>query len=203
MNSPSAIQIATNARLLRRSCESLLGISAGLIADGELNEQEILFLSTWLSENPEIAGSWPGEVIFKRVREVLSDGVISREEVAYLKKTLVELVGGNFSQEGAVPLETTTLPIEDTVTVVIPEATFCFTGQFVFGTRSACERAVEVRGGSVCGINKKLRYLVVGELSSRDWKYTSFGTKIETAMRLKSEGASLFVVGENQWAHSL
>ena len=62
MSDGHRIAVATDARLLRRSCESLLGIAAGLIADGDLNTQEVQFLSTWLSENPALAESWPGEV---------------------------------------------------------------------------------------------------------------------------------------------
>lgn len=203
MSNGVGIRVATDARLLKRSCESLLGIAAGLIADGEINEREVQFLSTWLSENPEISQSWPGEVIYKRVREVLSDGQITFEEAEYLKQTLVDLVGGSFCDEGAIASEATTLPIESAVSVVIPQSSFCFTGKFVFGTRDACERAVEARGGSVSSINKKLKYLVIGELSSREWKYSSFGTKIEAAMRLKQEGVSLYVVGEDQWVKSL
>jgi hypothetical protein len=32
--------------------------------------------------------TWPGEVIFKRVRQILADGVITAEECAYMQKTL-------------------------------------------------------------------------------------------------------------------
>ena len=67
--------IATESRLLKRSCESLIGICGGLIADGELNDREIIFLSTWLSENESMSQTWPGEVVFARVREVLADGI--------------------------------------------------------------------------------------------------------------------------------
>lgn len=203
MNERIAVHLATDARLLKRSCESLLGIAAGLIADGELNEREIQFLSTWLSEHSEVAESWPGEVVVKRVRDVLADGQITQSEADYLKQTLIGLVGGSFSEMGAIADDAVALPIERSVSVSIPQSSFCFTGQFVYGTRAACERAVETRGGSICGVNRRLRYLVIGELSSRDWKYSSFGTKIESVMRLKQEGAVVSVVGESQWVRSL
>jgi len=77
MNKQYAVAVATDARLLRRGTESLIGIASGMIADGELNNREIQFLSLWLSENQALATTWPGEVIYKRVREVLADGVIT------------------------------------------------------------------------------------------------------------------------------
>jgi len=203
MSNEFAIAAATDARLLRRGCESLIGIASGLIADGELNDREIQFLATWLAENRDLASVWPGEVIYKRVAEVLSDGVIASEERDYLQQCLTDLVGGAFAEDGAVPAEPTSLPLDSNTAVEISSASFCFTGQFLFGTRSACEKAVEHRGGRIASVGRKLDYLVIGELSSRDWKYSSFGTKIETAMKLKQEGVPLAIVGEAQWAKAL
>lgn len=199
MSKQVAIAVKTDARLLRRSCESLIGISSGLIADGELNDKEIQFLATWLAEHRELASTWPGEIIHKRVAEVLADGVITTEERNYLQATLTQLVGGSFAEDGGVPSEPTGLPFDAGVNIRIPEASFCFTGQFIFGTRAACEHAVHQRGGQIAPVGKKLAYLVVGELSSRDWKYTSFGTKIEAAIRFRTDGYPVRVVREAQW----
>lgn len=203
MNKQYSVAVATDARLLRRGSESLLGIASGMIADGELNDKEIQFLSVWLTENREIASTWPGEVVYKRVSEVLSDGRITAEERDYLQKCLTELVGGSFAEDGAVPGESTDLPVDRSALVKIPVCSFCFTGQFLFGTRSACEQAITLRGGRISSVNKKLDYLVIGELSSRDWKYSSFGNKIESAMKLKQDGASLAIVTEAQWIRAI
>lgn len=205
MSDPSAyaVRVATDQRLLRRGCETLLGIASGLIADGDLNAKEVMFLSTWLVEHEEIASSWPGEVVHKRVREVLSDGVITPAECDYLKHTLAEMIGGSFADEGGIAGDATKLPIDWQAEVKIPNAAFCFTGTFMFGTRSACTSATVCRGGAIAGVNKKLDFLVIGELSTRDWKYSSFGTKIESAMRLRQAGAALQIVAESQWVSVL
>lgn len=199
MSNEARVAAVTDARVLRRSFESLLGIAAGVVADGVLNDQEVLFLSTWLSANHELGGSWPGEVVHKRVREVLADGVITEVERQYLMETLTQLVGGSFSSDGAVPSTSSQFPLDHEVVIRVPDASFCFTGKFLFGTRASCERAIESRGGRIASIQRALDYLVIGELSSRDWKYSAFGTKIETAMRLKTEGSSLRIVSEAQW----
>lgn len=195
--------IATDARLLGRSCESLIGIAAGIIADGDVNKQEIQFLSTWLSEHCELAMTWPGEVIFKRVQHILADGVITEEECLYMQKTLTDLVGGSFSDDGGIASGAAVLPVDTDAVIRISQATFCFTGQFIYGTRAACERAVCERGGNVGTVSKKLDYLVIGSMSSRDWKNTSFGTKIEMAMNLKQNGADIVIVTESQWVAAL
>ncbi len=203
MSNGAAIAASTDARLLKRSFESLLGIAAGLVADGVLNDREVYFLSTWLTENQALGGTWPGEVVLKRVREVVADGVITDEERLYLLETLTQLVGGSFSADGAIPTTSCQLPIDADVSLCVRAASFCFTGKFLFGTRASCERAVEARGGQVAHLHRGLDYLVIGELSSRDWKYSAFGTKIETAMRLKAEGSRLSIVSEAQWVSVL
>lgn len=203
MKNLSPRDVATDVRLLGRSCESLIGIAAGIIADGKVNKQEIQFLSTWLSEHGELAMSWPGEVIFKRVQHVLADGVITEEECLYMQKTLTDLVGGSFADDGGIAVNPVALPVDTDAVINVSQATFCFTGQFIYGTRAACERAVCERGGSVGAVSRKLDYLVIGSMSSRDWKNTSFGTKIETAMNLKQSGAGLVIVTESQWAAAL
>jgi NAD-dependent DNA ligase len=198
-----AVFAATDARLLKRGCESLIGICGGLVADRELNDMEIQFLRVWLRENEALANTWPGEVVLKRIEAALADGVVSAEERSYLVDTLKELVGGSFSETGAVPAQATSLPINADAEVAFPDQTFCFTGQFLYGTRSACEKAVTDRGGQIAPVSKKLKYLVVGELSSRDWKHTSFGTKIESALAWQSKGAALAIVSESKWVQSL
>lgn len=73
---------------LLKSAESLLGLCPGLIADNELNEAEIGYLDAWLQEHRELADTWPGDVIACRLRAILADGIITRDEAEDLKETL-------------------------------------------------------------------------------------------------------------------
>lgn len=195
---------ATESRLLRRSCESLIGICSGLVADGDLNDKEIIFLSTWLAENESIARTWPGEVVFAKIREVLADGIVSPEERAYLVNILEQLAGGSFAETGAVGFSSNGLPTDDSVEVEIPGRLFCFTGQFLFGTRASCEKAISARGGSAASnITQKTHYLVIGELASRSWKNTSHGTEIESAVGLQAQGVPICIISEAYWVRKL
>lgn len=196
--------VATENRLLKRSCEALLGICSGLIADGELNDKEIIFLSTWLAENEAISKTWPGEVVFAKVREVLADGVVSPEERAYLVNIIEQLAGGSFAETGAIGFNSNGLPTDDSVEVEISGRLFCFTGQFLFGTRTSCEKAIGARGGEAApNITKKTHYLVIGELASRSWKNTSHGTKIENAVSLQAQGVPIRIISEAHWVRKL
>jgi NAD-dependent DNA ligase len=187
-------------RLLVRSCEALIGICSGLIADGQLNDKEITFLRTWLSGNDGLRQTWPAEIIFRRIEEVMADGLITVDERQYLIQTLEDLVGGSFADTGAISTTSTRLPINNDVQIVVPEQSFCFTGQFLYATRSACERLLSNWGGIVVpNVTKKTNYLVIGELASREWKHSSHGLKIEKAIDAQNQGSNIKIIAEAQW----
>lgn len=188
---------------LNRSLGALLGIAQGLLCDGHLNDQELRFLRDWLIKNDSIAATWPGDVIHARVRDVLADGVVTHEERTYLMETLQQLIGGTL-EELADATHVTELAFDRNATVTIPDFTFCLTGDFVFAPRSHCESLIEKLGGIVSSsVTKKLNYLVVGGLGSKEWKHGSFGTKIEKAIEYKRSGLSILIVHEDQWASAL
>lgn len=198
--------MSNDAHKLRKSCEALLGICAGILADGQINEGEVRFLDLWLKDNPGIADVWPGEVVAKRIREILSDNIITTEELAHLKNTLTELIGGTLQDTGSTAGLSTRLPLNDDRAnpIIFDNTAFCFTGNFIFGTRAACERAVEQRGAMAFGnITANLEYLVVGTMVSADWANTSHGRKIEKAIEYQNKGYRVLIISEEHWVKNL
>jgi len=187
---------------MRTSCAALVGIVQGLLADGHLNDAEIRFLRDWLKSAETVALTWPGTVIAAQVAGILEDGKVTEEERAHLSGTLEQLLGGRLDEVAEAPL-VSSLPIDRLEAIEIKERMFCFTGDFVFGPRKICEKAVTDRGGSIGNVTKQLHYLVVGGMGSPEWKHGSFGTKIEKAMQHKQAGVRLFIVHEDTWAASL
>jgi NAD-dependent DNA ligase len=190
---------------IHKALATLVGICSGLIADGQLNDSEILFLDTWLRDNEELCETWPAEVIAARVRAVLDDGIITEEERADLTETLAQLLGGNPTEDGATGGLATRLPVD----LIAPEdhgiagRTFCLTGKFLYGPRSRCQAAITSRGGLIsANVTQTVHYLVIGTLASRDWKHPSHGLKIEKAMEYKKT-RPLFIVAEEDWTKLL
>ena len=60
------------------------------------------------------------------------------------------------------------------------------------------EERIKSAGGKISnGITQKLDFLVVGTLSSRDWKFSSHGRKIEKAVSYRDDnGAKLKIISE-------
>lgn len=201
-----ARRFATEKRLLRRSCESLLGICAGMLADQKLNQDEVYFLDHWLAENAAVAETWPGSEIARRVRAVLADGRLTRDEMEHLKHTLSSFLGGTLEETGSTTggLPIRALPFDEDGEIDFGGRTFCLTGEFFYGTRSNCSRAIEERGGTVlAGVRRDLNYLIVGALANPEWKHSSFGTKIEKAMIYRGKGLEILIIPEDRWTAAL
>ena len=83
-------------------------------------------------------------------------------------------------------------------------ARFCLTGIFN-RSHDDLKAAIESRGGAVAeNVSRRLRYLVVGSSGSTEWKYGTFGTKVEKAMLIKDEdGAALSIISEAQLVAAL
>lgn len=188
---------------MRRSCGALLGIVQGILADGALNDAEITFLGSWLSNNEAVAAVWPGSVIANQIAAVIADQTITEAERTHLQTVLQQLVGGTL-EELAESTHVSSLMLDSVSSIEFADRSFCLTGDFVFGPRSVCESAISRRGGLVQpGITKKLHYLVVGGLGSPEWKHGSFGSKVEKALEYKQRGQPLLLIHEDIWAASM
>lgn len=199
-----AVLYATQHRLDTRAMQTLLGICTGIAVDDHINDKEIVFLKTWLNENSSVAEYWPGSSIAARIDTILTDGIITQEEKEDLLSLLRDITGNNFSETGAAAPDAPALPIDDDPSIYFHNKLFCFTGRFFYGTRPACERVILNLGGmSVDSVSKKLDYLVIGALIEPAWAHTTYGRKIESAMKHKEAGSEIAIVSEQQWTQAV
>lgn len=191
-----AIQHRTDTKAM----QTLLGICTGICADQNINDHEISYLRTWMLENPVVASQWPGSAIKSKIDSILDDGIVTADERDSLLLILRELTGNFFHSTGAAVPEGPAIPIDDDPSIFFKNMTFCFTGQFLYGTRAACERVVLSLGAMpVDRVSKKLDYLVIGSMIEPSWANTTYGRKIEMAVNYRDQGAELTIVSERQW----
>lgn len=204
MTIDTAIEACVNQRNLTKATQTLLGICSGIAADGHVNDHEIAFLRTWLSEHKDIAAVWPGSAIARRIDEVVADGVVTADERESLLAALRQASGNTFSETGTSTLAAPSIPLDDDPSIFFRNMTFCFTGNFYYGTRACCERAVlKAEAMAVDRVTSKLDYLVVGSVIEESWANTTYGRKIETAIQRRSRYGSPCIVSEEQWVKAL
>ena len=193
------------ARISGRNLDELMGFVRGILADGEVSEAEARSLLRWCECNPYAVAEWPGREIAARLSRVFADGVVTADERTDLAALLQAATGGQPDAPSGAG-RSTRLPLDNPVPqLAFANRTFVFTGQFVYGTRNRCEAEVIQRGGRCSsGVTKKVDFVVIGELCSRDWLYSSHGTKIQKAVQYRDErGVPLAIVPEDAWVAAL
>lgn len=186
-----------------RTVDELVGICKGIVADGKVSEDEANFIVKWMNENAYMAcNRWPINMLLDRLERMLSDKVINAEERKELFGILSGIVGG-IPVADRIASFSSSLDLDTPSPLVFDGSAFCFTGRFAYGTRSDCEEAVSSRGATVLpSISKKVNFLIVGLMGSRDWLHSTFGLKMEKAFAYRQK-YGLMVVGEDHWANFL
>ena len=194
---------ASTSEKLKQSLGELLGLARGVLADQELSDSEIKFLHEWLEDRYHMTASFPGNVIHKRIKEVLEDGVITEEERSHLVDTLTMLVEDRL-EDLAEQVDLTELWFDDVGLIDFNKTRFCLTGNFVYGPEEMCKSEIEKRGGVVNeSVGDEVQYLVVGGLGVDEWRSGGLGAEIEKAMRLRAKDSTVKIIPEDSWVVNL
>lgn len=188
-----------------RAVDELIGLCRGVLADGVLNVQEAAFLQDWLERHREFADSFPFSVLYPRLCDALADGVMDSQEEHDLLEALHSTIGGEACDAGGANSLSSELPFDRPCPpIIFAGCAFALTGTFEFGKRRDVKLEIESRGGVVSdGVNATTRYVVVGEVGSRDWIHSSFGRKIQQAVEMREKHGSVAIVSERHWRESL
>ena len=204
MISEPAVQRALANRKLTRASQVLAGIVTGILADGHLHDLEVRMLRTWLTENVDVTSVWPGSAIAQLIDEVLADGVIDEVERSHLVQSLQQICSGDFPETGSTTPEVGALPFDELRGLDFRDTAVCHTGEFLYGTRKACEALTVKAGGfPVNSVSRKVRYLIVGTHASPHWITESYGRKIMQALEMRAKGGEIYIVRERDWLEAM
>lgn len=191
-------------RALDRDITELFGIVKGMICDGVVSDGEAVALAQWLGSHPDVATTFPGNLIATRIQAMFADGILNEEERQDLAQVMRSLCGETEDQSGNLD-RATRLPINDPLpTVIFDSREFCFTGKFAYGTRARCEAEVFARGGRCAQApTGRTHYVVIGITASPAWIQSAYGTKIRDAVGLRELGKPIAIIPEEHWVESL
>ncbi|MCJ8168656.1 BRCT domain-containing protein [Atopomonas sediminilitoris] len=192
------------ARIDRRAADTLLGLAAGMAADGTINQQEAEFLKNWIESNLAHADDPVINILYRRLTHMLSDQLLDADESAELLDMLKQLTGTSKSPDHPHQAPST-LPLNHPAPPLALDChTFVFTGVMAYGPRAACEALVRERGGLIgSGISKKTNYLVVGSIGNEQWLHSSYGNKIKKAVELREAGNAIAIISEDHWQQTI
>lgn len=198
------VRLFHRANNTAKAVDQLVGICTGILADGEVNENEAIFFAEWVRKHAPAEPVWPFTDVLQRIERIFADGVCDAEERAGLKDVMEALCG--FSQEPPLPMAenlSTSLPLcmPQPHPLLFTNQQFVVTGKFAYGARTAVFDAITALGGlpTDSAPTKTTNYVVIGVFASRDWINTSHGRKIEKAVQLREKGTGINIVSEEHW----
>lgn len=177
-----------------------MGFLKGISADGVINRTEFDKLKQYVVNAPQgILKSFPFDVIYERINQILEDQVVDEEELKDLNCLISDVVGTHFTEDGDAIGGATSLfnaPLVNNLN----GKNICFTGKFISGSRKQIEAmAVELGAIPQNSVTRTTDYVIVGTLVSRDWIHETSGRKIEKALSLQKQGINICITSEKIW----
>ncbi len=178
----------------------LLGFLNGISADDILNDVEISSLNKLLESTPELTEAWPGNILKARIDEIVEDGVVTNDERQDLLNLIKAVSGQRMIETGLAYGMSADFSTINSSTMVLDGHSVCFTGEFLSGARKKQQTKAEQLGAIVSPrITKKLDLLVLGAVASRDWKFSSYGKKLEAVLVNRSSESHTEIINEDIW----
>lgn len=186
--------------------QRLHGLLHGVLADGKLLDEEVVGLQNWLKQNEDLERSFPYDELFSLVHSALQDGAITDEEratlVHFFERFITYSTGKRADKvfESGIPPRRLSGICAFQPNVTFDGNCFCFTGASSVAPRKRIAAIVEELGGRFSTtVSRETDYLIIGEAGNPAWAYACYGRKVEEAMKLRSEGASLLLVHERDF----
>ncbi len=183
--------------------QTLQGICHGILADGVINDEEIVNLQNWIDENEHLAKYYPYDEIRSLLVTILQDGIIEEHERKMLLALLNDFV---FIQDDQVRQkieeELSDVKLISGLCTFDPSVEFenhyfCITGTLTRGNRGDLVNQIISAGGSyVNNVSSKTNYLVVGDSGNPAWAFACYGRKVEKAIKLRKDGQNIMIVHE-------
>lgn len=168
-----------------QSLQQLQSLLIGVVHDGVLAKEEVMFLNNWLSDNQDLCGNYPFDRVEKIVNEVLLDGIIEPSELDEMLKLFQEFIAPQTS------------PIQSLEEFSLSGKNIVISGDFDFGSRPVITELLTKNGGIVKGsVSSKTHIVIVGAKGSADWSCGNYGSKIKRAMELQELGNDIKIITE-------
>lgn len=167
-----------------KSLYEFMALLEGISSDEIINDQEIVELKKWMDINEQFKGAYPFNQILNKLETVVSNKQIN----SVLETELLEMIKNFFKPT-----------LDQCEFMDIKNKIVCLTGNFSFGQRSQLEKLIVLKQGVIShSITKKVDYLVLGSKGSTGYKYGKYGSKVNKALMMKSEGHKIELLSEER-----
>lgn len=162
------------------------GIMTGIIADGNISDDEAKHLRQWLYDNIYLSGHYPFNRLLSILEKTLEDGFISDDEAKQITDVIRNLLDPIEALKGDM------MPLKG--------KHICLSGNFSYGPKKEVEAYILAREGIVDQIVKMTTdILVIGNSECRSYAFGTYGTKVKKAMSFNDKGCNIEIMKESDF----
>lgn len=183
----------------KRVIQELQKISAHIVYDGRLDDDEFVKLTEWVRKHSAYAEVKPLSDLVKLLRSVLADGMVTTGE----RMTLIDFLSTVVKAPKPV-MDGLDSIYEKDAALEFGRRSFCFSGTFGFGNRTDARIAVMRLGGKVIDQpSMSLDWLVMGSPGPETTRAGVHPSKLERVIRNIRQGAPTRIVREADFAKGI
>ncbi|EJK2113534.1 BRCT domain-containing protein [Vibrio navarrensis] len=171
------------------SLQEVFGFIQGVVSDGIVTDKELRNVLKIVAQNIHVP-------MCALLAERLKKAATNDEKVALLKS----FSGHYFEETGTTQNWSSFLSDNLPDDYDFQGKKVCFTGEVIGVPRSTLKSHLNKLGGLITKtVSKNTDILVVGDGCSKGWIQSNYGTKLDSACKLKLSGVELLIVSADEW----
>lgn len=180
---------------ITRHLQELHGLLGFAAADRQIEQHEVVALRTWVTDNAELAGTWPYDDIV-----VLVDGLVDRQidgAVQSLLRYAKSFEGRSLAPNTPVSVETGEALFTSSPRPIVPGRVVSITGGSIFMPRSSIARLLTSVGARWSRTpSSEVDLILVCGQGNQAWAHGNYGRKLEHVIERRRRGDMVEVVDE-------
>ena len=183
------LELSSLPQIEKMVIAELKSIAGRVVYDGEVDDDEVAFLTQWLDKHKQFKNKWPISKLYHLLGKIHEDGRVDGDE----RLQLLMFLSG-ISSFGA-PAEENVF--DEDPAVLIAGRSFFFAGDLEFAQMDRARAVVERQGGRLAGSPADAPdYMVIGGVGGAQWRNAPFAAQVEQVLESKKQGGSTLIITE-------
>ncbi len=183
------LELSSLPQIEKMVIAELKSIAGRVVYDGEVDDDEVSFLTQWLEKHKEFKNKWPISKLYHLLGQIHEDGKVDEFERLQLLMFLSGI--STFDKSSAENI------FDADPAVHLAGRSFFFAGELEFAELAKARAAVKDQGGKIAeDLDSGPDYFVIGGVAGGQWRTAPYADVVEAVLEKKMQGAGTLIISE-------
>ena len=183
------LELSSLPQIEKMVIAELKSIAGRVVYDGEVDDDEVAFLTQWLEKHKQFMNKWPISKLYHLLGKIHEDGKVDEDERLQLLMFLSGISSFDATSEENI--------FDASPAVHIFGRSFFFAGDLEFAEMDRARAVVKRQGGKVAGsTGDNPDYCVIGGVGGAQWRNAPFAGDVEKVLENKKQGGAILIITE-------